>query len=342
MTKICVAVMGLLLWVSPGWCGEVGQVIAWKAGVQAERGGQTVPLALKSPVMEGDALSTDATGRAQILLADDSTVSLGSGTRLQLESVVAKSSKPRLAVRMGQGLARFITGKIVEKNPDGFSVVTPEATVGIRGTIFTVRVSEGQTTVYVANTTRQVHVNGVLVPTGFKITVPHGRPVPLLPEDMAAIDGEIAARDPARDSVAPVAAAPGGAILTGSSLPVQSSPPVAALAPQPLAAEAFVSGTLVRPAGVNHDGSFQFNVNLGSGRITNGVMLLDRHHLSGGRGQISGGALSAGGFADSTHQGTMNGTATVSSGHLAVSGSYEIVGGVPPLHLTGTFSGQQQ
>ena len=342
MTKICVAVMGLLLWVSLGWCGEVGQVIAWKAGVQAERGGQTVPLALKSPVMEGDALSTDATGRAQILLADDSTVFLGSGTRLQLESVVANSSKPRLAVRMGQGLARFITGKIVEKNPDGFSVVTPEATVGIRGTIFTVRVHEGQTTVYVANTTRQVHVNGVLVPTGFKITVPHGRLVPLLPEDMAAIDGEIAARDPARDSAAPVAAAPGGTILTGSSLPVQSSPPVAALAPQPLSAEAFVSGTLVRPVGFNHDGSFQFNVNLGSGRITNGVMLLDTYHLSGGSGQISGGALSAGGFADSTHQGTMNGTAAVSSGRLAISGSYEIVGGVLPLHLTGTFSGQQQ
>ena len=71
-------------------------------------------------------------------------------------------------------------------------------------------------------------------------------------------------------------------------------------------------------------------------------MLLDTYHLSGGSGQISGGALSAGGFADSTHQGTMNGTAAVSSGRLAISGSYEIVGGVLPLHLTGTFSGQQQ
>ena len=134
---------------------------------------------MKSPVGDRDTLTTDATGRAQILFDDDTTVSLGSNTSLSLETVVAEGANPAFKVRMGQGIARFITGKIVEKNPDGFSVVTPDATVGIRGTIFAVRVGNGTTTVFVTNTTKQVFVNGVLVPTGFKITLPQGAPTPM-------------------------------------------------------------------------------------------------------------------------------------------------------------------
>ena len=145
----------ILLVASACAAKDVGQVISFKAGVTAQRGGQPVELGMKSPVGDKDTLTTDATGRAQILFDDDTTVALGSNTSLSLETVVAEGANPAFRARMGQGVARFITGKIVEKNLDGFSVVTPDATVGIRGTIFAVRVANGTTTVYVTNTTKR-------------------------------------------------------------------------------------------------------------------------------------------------------------------------------------------
>ena len=99
---------------------DVGQVISFKAGVTAQRDGQAVPLDMKSPVGDRDTLTTDATGRAQILFDDDTTVSLGSNTSMSLETVVAEGANPAFKARMGQGIARFITGKIVEKILTGF------------------------------------------------------------------------------------------------------------------------------------------------------------------------------------------------------------------------------
>ena len=74
-----------LILLVAGTCAakDVGQVISYKAGVTAQRGGQPVALEMKSPVGDRDVLTTDATGRAQILFDDDTTVALGSNTSLQ-------------------------------------------------------------------------------------------------------------------------------------------------------------------------------------------------------------------------------------------------------------------
>jgi Uncharacterized protein conserved in bacteria len=226
---------------------------------------------MKSPVGDRDVLSTDATGRAQILFDDDTTVALGSNTSLSLETVVAEGPNPAFKARLGEGVARFITGKIVEKNPDGFSVVTPDATVGIRGTIFSVKVSNGTTVVFVTNTTKQVFVNGVLVPSGFKMSLPQGTVSPMTPADTNTIMGSVATRSSAPGSPAPLA--PPSTASVGVTAPTS-------LAQAPLVAQAYselvksagnanVSGTL---SSGGYTGSFHFLVNLGSGAVSNGVM----------------------------------------------------------------------
>ena len=324
---------------------DVGQVISFKAGVTAQRGGQAVELGMKSPVGEKDVLTTDATGRAQILFDDDTTVALGSNTSLSLETVVAEGSNPAFKARMGQGVARFITGKIVEKNPDGFSVVTPDATVGIRGTIFAVQVGNGTTTVYVTNTTKQVFVNGVLVPSGFKITLPQGTLSPMTPADMNHVTGSVAARD----------SAPGGAAQLAPSAPVAGG---GAVTPTTLAQTQFAAqtqgesfkqlGNANVSGALNSDtftGSFSFQVNLGSGSISNGTMQAGNtdvaaNPLTGGTGSISGSSLHVGGFSDGSYAtGSMSGTATRVSSGLTVSGNYRIDNSYTSLNESGSFSG---
>ena len=326
---------------------DVGQIISYKAGVTAQRDGQPVALGMKSPVGDHDVLTTDATGRAQVLFDDDTTVSLASNTSLKLETVVAEGANPAFRARLGQGVARFITGKIVEKNPDGFSVVTPDATVGIRGTIFSVQVGNGVTIVYVTNTTKQVFVNGVLVPTGFKITLPQGTISPMTPADHKFVSGSVAAGGSSSGGMAQIANPSQG---TGS-----------AITPTTLAQTQFgsqslgdgfrqlgnanVSGTLTG----DDIGSFSFQVNLASGAVSNGVMTSGYSDwapfpLTGGKGSVSGSSLNVSGFSNTDLSGgitgSMSGTASRTSSGLSVSGSYQMTGGYPsPRTETGTFAG---
>ena len=336
----------ILLVASACAAKDVGQVISFKAGVTAQRGGQPVELSMKSPVGEKDVLTTDATGRAQILFDDDTTVALGSNTSLSLETVVAEGSNPAFKARMGQGVARFITGKIVEKNPDGFSVVTPDATVGIRGTIFAVQVGNGTTTVFVTNTTKQVFVNGVQVPSGFKITLPQGTLAPMTPTDMNHVTGSVAARESGPAS--PVQLVPPAPVAGG----VIGSPTALAQTQfgQQTLGEGFrqlgtanVSGSLVS----DDIGSFSFQVNLASGAVSNGVMTSGysdwkEFPLTGGKGHVCGSSLNVTGFynVDQHTSGSMSGTASMSSTGLSVSGNYHMTGiGYTPRVETGTFSG---
>lgn len=337
----------ILLVASACAAKDVGQVISFKAGVTAQRGGQPVALEMKSPVGDRDVLTTDATGRAQILFDDDTTVALGSNTNLSLETVVAEGSNPAFRARMGQGVARFITGKIVEKNPDGFSVVTPDATVGIRGTIFAVQVGNGTTTVFVTNTTKQVFVNGVLVPSGFKITLPQGTISPLTPADHNFVSGSVAAGNPSTGGTAQLAPATtgSGGVITPTTL--AQTP----LNTQGLGetirqlANAHVSGSLFN-SDFNTDGSFSFNVNLASGAVSSGVMSTTVSSypatLTGGSGSISGSSLNVGNFSNGSYTGSMTGTASNSGGALSVSGSYSIKDLSQSELKNGTFSGSSK
>ena len=340
---LCLALCTLLLSARASEAKDVGQIISLQPGVSALRDGQRVDMDMKSPVGDKDVLTTDATGRAQVLFDDDTTVALGSNTSLSLEQVVTEGSSPAFRARMGQGVARFITGKIVEKNPDGFSVVTPDATVGIRGTIFAVQVGNGVTTVFVTNTTKQVFVNGIHVPTGFKITLPQGGVAPMTPADRNQISGSVASREAAPASAAQIAPPPPA--VAGTALAPT------ALAQTPLAAQgigesikalgnAQVAGGLFDGDLVSA-GSFSFTANLGSGAVSNGSMNVfdgvgGTFNTTGGSGSIAGGALNIGDFSDPSAY--MTGTASVNGSGLSVAGTYSTMSG----DFHGTFSGSQK
>ena len=333
----------ILLVASACAAKDVGQVISFKAGVTAQRGGQPVELGMKSPVGEKDVLTTDATGRAQILFDDDTTVALGSNTSLSLETVVAEGSNPAFRARMGQGVARFITGKIVEKNPDGFSVVTPDATVGIRGTIFAVQVGNGTTTVFVTNTNKQVFVNGVLVPTGFKITLPQGTLSPMAPSDHNFVSGSVASNGSTSGGAPQLTTMPAqtaGGVITPTTLAQTQFGSQALSESFNKSGNANVSGSLSSGMG---NGTFSFQVNLANGGVTNGVMQSGHtdwpNPLTGGTGSISGSSLNVSGFTEPgmSLTGSMGGTASRTGSGLSVSGNYQISSDT--MKETGTFSG---
>ena len=337
--------------VGPAWAVEVGQVISLTPGGFALRDGNQVPLALKDPVHDTDTLITDAAGRMQVLFSDDSTVSLAPNTNLALREVVPTGEKPAFKAHVGQGVARFITGKIVEQNPGGFALDTPEATVGIRGTIFVVQVGNGKTTVFVLNTTRTVTVNSVTVPSGFKITLPSGKPEPMTPADMdltsyAALAGGAQEGGEGQEAAAGLDIQGGTALFVPETL-TQPDLTRQAVADslQPLGT-VLVSGTMsntnLPDAAQPFVGTFSFSADLATGAISNasmaasgiigdmvgggssvpGMALPSNYSLSGGSGQISGNSMSVSGFSGPTdYRGMVSSISPPSFGSASMSGT---------------------
>jgi hypothetical protein len=188
-----------------------------------------------------------------------------------------------------QGVARVVTGKIVEQNPKGFAVSTPEGNIGIRGTIISVRTGNGSTTVYVENTVRAVYVNNINVPGGQKITSPSDpvRLEPIQPQDRRNLGRDLAFRggtgvaaaapEPTHAGDRPeeqlrgttqltanAGLVPPDSLLSDVSLPTQSLGD--SLGATSLTAS--VSGSLSSTMGSNSfSGYFGFSVDLSSGGI---------------------------------------------------------------------------
>ncbi|MDR2124725.1 MAG: FecR family protein [Desulfovibrio sp.] len=285
--------------------------------------------ALNDTVRGTDRIITDATGRARILFHDDGAVSLGPNTSLDLIDVMPEGDAPVFKAHVAQGLARFITGKIVEQNPKGFSVSTPEGTAGIRGTIFVLQTGNGRTTIYVSNATRDVTMSGVSVPSGFKMTLPGGNPVPMTPQDVSFTQNIAAAPPSSRENGTQRAPEQTVLAVLDESGPLTPTAlaglPVNDLATPPLMPTAgTVTGTLSAPAMLglttagwawaSWNGSFSFDADLTRGTISNAAMhgagmLEDLYNpgnftangfnVSGGGGSIAGAAFSVDGFSGS-------------------------------------------
>ncbi|MDR1276943.1 MAG: FecR family protein [Candidatus Accumulibacter sp.] len=329
----------LCLFLSSGAAvaAEIGQVIRVVPGAFVTRAGKTIPLAVHSPVEVTDVVSTDATGRLRVLFNDDSTVAVGSNTSLDLRDYADSGSKPVFDVHLMQGVARVVTGRVVEMNPSGFKVTTPEAHVGIRGTIISMRSMNGVTTVYVENTTREVYVNDIRVPGGQKITLPDDplRTEPIQPEDrrelgrdLAFLGGRgVAAAAPEPEMVVRIPTDPPLAYVNADSGTASPDTPLKtlplgdslSLGAMPLGT-GYVSGLLASSwGGVSSYADFAFNVNLGTGAVTNAEMhnstligtTIQQFEVVGGSGVLSGGTTVLSGFTGQAISYTPGSAATI-------------------------------
>ncbi len=165
---------------------SIAQVISITGGASVERAGQTLKLALKDALYVQDIVRTDATGKVQLMFHDDTVVSVSVNTIFSMSNF-SNGADASFNAHVPSGFARFVTGTIVEKNPEAFTVRTPEVTVGIRGTTFAVQRRAEQTTVYTENSTkaRSVMVSSTTIPSGYYAVFGAGATVITPPSPMS-------------------------------------------------------------------------------------------------------------------------------------------------------------
>ncbi|MEQ9170527.1 MAG: FecR domain-containing protein [Rhodospirillales bacterium] len=98
--------------------------------------GTRVQLQAGDQVYQGDSIETGPKGAIGVLLADETTFSMGEDSSMVLDEMVydPATQNGSLNVSVVQGVFTFVSGQVAKTDPDAMKIDTPVATIGIRGT----------------------------------------------------------------------------------------------------------------------------------------------------------------------------------------------------------------
>jgi hypothetical protein len=112
-----------------------GNVIFSQGSVEAQRNGNSRLLAQGDAVCEGETIVTAQSGTVQMRMADNAMIAVRPDTQLKIEKYVYGGTREdNSLIALLKGASRFITGEIGKANPQNDLIITPTATVGVRGT----------------------------------------------------------------------------------------------------------------------------------------------------------------------------------------------------------------
>lgn len=159
--------LSLILVQQPAVSSEVGLIdraVGWR---QVVRDTNEIEPEKGFDIISKDDLRTGE-GRMQVKFVDDSKLRMTEHTRIVIDNVVFDDdpSKSDLAMTFAQGTARFITGKLGTIEKENIRLRTPTASIGIRGTDFTVTVDEfGRTLVVLLPDVNGISSGEIIVAT---------------------------------------------------------------------------------------------------------------------------------------------------------------------------------
>ena len=139
--RSCVALLFALLTASPA-LGQApapapaGRVKLATGTAFVVHEGQRIPVMVGTPVYEQDSLATGADGRVGITLRDDTRLSIGPQTTIEISRFVYAQSDSQFAfvLKVVRGVVAYVSGRIAKLSPDAVRLETPSAIIGVRGT----------------------------------------------------------------------------------------------------------------------------------------------------------------------------------------------------------------
>jgi len=124
--------------------GSVGRVKTLEGSASVLRGQVSVPAAVNERIFQGDTLRTGPDGSLGVILKDDTSLSLGPNSEVAVDQFLFAPAEGKLSLvtRMVRGTAVYVSGIIAKLSPQTVRFETPNASIGIRGTRFLVKVDE--------------------------------------------------------------------------------------------------------------------------------------------------------------------------------------------------------
>lgn len=108
--------------------------------------GADVPVVQGDKVFLNEAVQSGPDSKANLLLKDNSDVTIGPGSSVKLDNFVYSGPKSAgtIGLNITKGTLRFVTGDASKR---AYTLWTPTAAIGVRGTILRIRVTDTETEV---------------------------------------------------------------------------------------------------------------------------------------------------------------------------------------------------
>jgi len=141
---IAVATAGLGLGIQTAAAAEIGQIKNVTGQVFLLRNNAQQPAKAGDLVELADVVTTGANGSVGITLIDNSRLSLGPNSRIELKQFRFNPTTQEGAslTEVKRGTLAIVSGQIAKRSPDAMKVQTPTTILGVRGTTFAVKVDE--------------------------------------------------------------------------------------------------------------------------------------------------------------------------------------------------------
>jgi hypothetical protein len=115
----------------------IGAVSRIQGQASGAHRGDTRTLSLKTSIFLNEVVSTGEAARLELTFTDNTRLTLGEKAKVTLNRYVFNAAAGRGTIKFGVvGAFRFVSGQMSKLANSGVSVVTPVATIGIRGTEF--------------------------------------------------------------------------------------------------------------------------------------------------------------------------------------------------------------
>ena len=126
----------LLLLLSSALFANIGTVMAVKGEALVQRSGADVDAKAGMGLLEGDSIITQKQSRVQVMLKDNTVVTVGAKSNFSFEEFSLDGKNSKVSMKAKRGFFRSVTGQIAKLAPDKFKIKTKTVTIGIRGTDF--------------------------------------------------------------------------------------------------------------------------------------------------------------------------------------------------------------
>ena len=124
----------------------IGSATTAQNQVTRELGGASAPLTVGDSVFRNEAVKTGSDSLAKLVFLDSTNLAVGPTSRVVLDRFVYEGDlgAQKISVNLAKGIFRFTTGGLDKK---AYTIDTPTAAIGVRGTVLDIDVRSAQTRV---------------------------------------------------------------------------------------------------------------------------------------------------------------------------------------------------
>ncbi len=142
ISVICLIIALLVPCFAKADTSSIGTIKNTKGEVTVVRNAAPAPAHIGDRLYPEDILQTGTNSSTGIIFEDNTMLSLGPDTEIIISNYVFAPEKGlfSMIIQMIKGTASYLSGIIGQQSPEAVEFQTPDATIGIRGTQFLVKV----------------------------------------------------------------------------------------------------------------------------------------------------------------------------------------------------------